>query len=254
MTMKDRRFPDPTRRHLLTSVGVAGVGAYGFLRLRGASTATPPDQYTNYTIADTDGPRLIVGWYSTYNGALLSGSPLDDTEWDANATDSYVDDVATVLADDPAVDVDNLLPGDSGTLSIGLFADSEPVRVWARLGSTDSGPLSEAVSIEAWYDTGIFGVGGCQGAEAGPSFDPITDSGATLADPGALVDGVEINPGAFDNGVLEAGQRVCVALAWKLPETAGNELQNTAVGFDLQFAAVAADGIDAGTNPFAEGP
>jgi len=250
--MKHRQLSDITRRHLLTSVGIAGVGTYGFLRLHGASTAAPTYQYTNYTIAESDGPRLLVGWYSTYNGAVLSGAPLDNGEWDGTATDSYIDGVETVLADNPAVDVDNLLPGDSGTLSVGLFADSEPLRAWARLGSKGTGPLSEAIKIEVWYDTGIFGIGGCQGAESGSSIDPITDTDATLADPGDLVDGVELNPGIFDNGVIEADQQVCIALAWELPETAGNELQNTAASFDLEFVGVSADGFDDGTTPFSE--
>jgi len=120
-TMTTKDYPEPTRRSVLTSVGAAGVGGYGFLRFRGASTAGDGGEYTNYTLANTHGPQLLVGWYSTYNGHLRSGAPTDGDAWEYDATEEYVDGVDAVLADHPAVDIGNLLPGDSGTLSVGLF-------------------------------------------------------------------------------------------------------------------------------------
>lgn len=246
--MTDQRFPELTRRNVLMSVGAAGVGGYGFLRFRGASLSDGDTQYTNYTLAETHGPQLFVGWYSTYNGTLLSGAPTEEDTWEFDSTDEYVDGVEAVLSDRPAVDVSNLLPGDSGTLSVGLYVapDSESARIWMRLES-DSGPLSEEITVRAWYDTGIFGIGGCQGAENGTPTDLITPQGATVADPGQLADGIEINPGIFDNGQIDPGDRVCVALAWSFPVGAGNELQNESTGFDLNFVAVEADNP---TNPF----
>ena len=252
MTIK--RHSDPTRRSVLTGVGAAGVGAYGFLRFSGAPTVDGTAPYTNYTLAETHGPKLLVGWYSTYNGELRSGSPLDGEAWEYDSTDEYVDDVDAALGDVPAVDLDNVLPGDGGTLSAGLFVDpdSESARVWLRLAGDDGrptdSPLSEAIGIDVWYDTGIFGIGGCQGAESDPlPGNTITPAGATLADPGALVDGVELNPGIFDNGEISPGDRVCIALRWRLPADRGNELQNSSSEFDLEFRAVEASNP---SNPF----
>ena len=157
-----------------------------------------------------------------------------------------------VLADHPAVDIGNLLPGDEGTLSVGLFVepDSESGRAWMRLDSGAGSQLSEAIEVAVWYDTGIFGIGGCQGAENGPTIDTITPAGATLADPGVLSEGIEINSGVFDNGVIEPGERVCVALSWAFPTGSGNELQDSLTTFDLEFVAVSTDHDG---NPFGDG-
>jgi hypothetical protein len=248
--MTNSRYPQPTRRSVLTSVGAVGVGAYGFTRYRGISTADSDPEYTNYTLAETHGPKILVGWYSTVNGELNSGSPVDSEAWEYDSTDEYIDDVESVLAGSPALDVGNALPGDSGTLSVGLFVapDSESGRIWMRLEGGD-GSLGEAVGIRMWYDTGIFGVGGCQGAENGTAVDTITPGNATLATPGQLADGIEINPGIFDNGEINPGDRVCVALAWSLPIDVGNDLQNASTDFELGFVAVSADDP---ANPFEE--
>ena len=241
--MTTKRYVEPTRRSVLTSVGAAGVGGYGFLRFRGASTAGDGGEYTNYTLAETHGPQLLVGWYSTYNGHLRSGTPTDGDAWGYDSTEEYVDGVDAVLADHPAVDVGNLLPGDEGTLSVGLVIrpGSESGRVWMRLDSGAGSQLSEAIGVDVWYDTGIFGIGGCRGAEDGTAIDTITAPGATLADPGPLSDGIEINSGLFDNGVIDPDERVCVALSWSFPTGNGNELQHSSTTFDLEFVAVSAD-------------
>lgn len=236
--MTNQRYPELTRRSVLTSVGAVGVGAYGFTRFRGTSPSDNDVRYTNYTFAGTEGPRILIGWYSTYNGDLRSGAPTDGDEWRHEATDEYVDDVDAVLGDTPAVDVDNVLPGDSGTLSVGLFVepDSESTQIGMRL-EDDGGALSEAINVQVWYDTGIFGIGGCEGAENGTPTDVITPEGATVADPGELADGIELNPGIFNNGTIDPGDRVCIALAWQLPIGTANSFQQTSGGFDLTFTA-----------------
>lgn len=248
--MTNQRYPELTRRSVLTSVGAVGVGAYGFTRFRSMPTADSDLQYTNYTLAETHGPKILVGWYSTVNGEVDSGSPVDNEAWEYDSTDEYIDDVESALTGSPAVDVGNALPGDRGTLSVGLFVapDSESGRIWMRLEGGD-GSLGEAVGIRMWYDTGIFGIGGCQGAENGTAADTITPETATLSTPGQLADGVEINPGIFDNREINPGDRVCVALAWSLPIGVGNNLQKTSTDFDLKFVAVRADDT---TNPFGE--
>lgn len=247
--MTTKRYLKPTRRSVLTGVGAAGVGAYGFLRFSDVPTVDGTASYTNYTLAETHGPKLLVGWYSTYNDELVSGSPTDGGGWAYDSTDEYVDDVEAVLGDVPAVDLDNALPGDEGALSVGLFVDpdSESARVWLRLAGDDSS-LSRAIGIEAWYDTGIFGIGGCRGTESDPRpGNTITLAGATLAAPGALADGVELNPGIFDNGEINPGDRLCLALRWEFPADRGNELQDSSSAFDLEFRAVEASNP---SNPF----
>ena len=94
-------------------------------------------RYTNYTLVETHGPKILVGWYSTVNGELTSGLPVEGETWEYDSTDEYMRDVESVPADFPAIDVDNALPGDSGTLSVGLFVapDSESGRIWMRLNS-----------------------------------------------------------------------------------------------------------------------
>lgn len=248
--MTNQRYPEPTRRSVLTSIGAVGVGAYGFTRFRGISTAGSDARYTNYTLAETHGPKILVGWYGTVNGELTSGSPVKGEMWEYDLTDGYIDDLESVPVDSPVIDVDNALPGDSGTLSVGLYVapDSESGRIWMRLNG-GGGSLGRAVGIRMWYDTGIFGIGGCQGAENGTALDTITPENATLATPGQLADGVEINPGIFDNGAINAGDRVCIALTWSFPTSAGNHLQNASADFDLEFVAVNADHT---TNPFGE--
>lgn len=247
--MSNQRYSTPTRRSILTSVGAVGVGGYGFLRFRGSSTAGSDARYTNYTLAETHGPQLLVGWYSTYNGDLQSGSPIDDDDWDYNSTDEYVDGVD--LAENPAVDVGNALPGDSGTLSVGLFIEpeSESGRIWMQL-EDGGGALSDDIEIDVWYDTGIFGIGGCRGGDNGVSADTITPENATIANPGQLADGIEINPGIFDNGQIDPGDRVCIGLAWSFPPRVSNGLQRESASFELEFVAV--DSNDS-TNPFAGG-
>lgn len=232
--MTHEQHPDPDRRRVLAGLSAVGLGAYGLTSVRGSGSDSP---YTNYTYAESHGPMLRVAWYSTYNGELVSGTPTDDGEWAFDATDEYVDGVVETL-DGPVVDVSNLLPGDSGTLSVGLFAESTDARVWMRLRTDDSAPtpLAEALDIAVWYDTGIFGVGGCRGAENGVRFETIVDG--TFADVGALSSGIELNPGVFDNGVIPEGEKRCLAVAWALPLDAGNHLQGSNTRFDLEFRAV----------------
>lgn len=239
--MTQKKHPDPTRRRVLASVGAVGAGTYGFLRFGDVLPAGSERRYTHYTYAQTDeasGPKIRIAWYSTYNGELLFGTPTnDDNEWRYDDEEGYADGIEAVLSDRPAIDVSNVLPGDSGTLSVGLFAESSDARVWMRL-RTDHGTstLADAVRLTAWYDTGIFGIRGCRGAEGASGFDRILDG--TLGTPGVLAQGHQIDPGLLDNSVLPAGERLCLALSWALPTNAGNELQGTAAGFDLEFRAV----------------
>lgn len=276
--MTNQSKPELNRRTLLVGLGGLGVAGIGYGQLH---TAGRPRTYTHYTYAEpmggtyqldgggiavdaSTGPRLRVSWYSTYNGSLLTGSPLstgnDTAEWAYDDADGYVSDV-----DGPAIRVSNVMPGDSGTASIGLLAEEADTRVWLRISPSceDGGdcpplsenPLANAIEIELWYDTGIFGLFGCQGAESSSFGEPIADG--VLADAptvedvdGSVFEGLELNPGVLSNSVLEEGERLCLAFAWAFPTNLenANDLQGTSVAFDVEFRAVAADDPN---NPFA---
>ncbi|MDZ5811349.1 hypothetical protein U4E84_08305 [Halorubrum sp. AD140] len=241
MTQKDTHL---TRREAL-----AGVGAVGFATLgaAGGRSTGSWDDYSDYTYAQSDTPwNVVVGWRRTENGSVVDASPTDA--------------VADAGPDVRLVDLDNALPGDSGTASVGLRLDDpaelvpEGVRVWLRLvprvGSDPaSAALAERVSIDLRYDTGILGIGGCAGA--GSSFAAYGEriAAGTLAsfDGGALASGVELTPGLLGGGCLAPGERRCLAFAWEFDADGGNAGQGGTVDFDLSFAAVAC-GDEA--NPF----
>ncbi|MEF8779566.1 MAG: hypothetical protein V5A46_02650 [Haloferacaceae archaeon] len=280
--MTNQSKPDLNRRTLLAGLGGLGAAGLGYGQLR---TAGRRRTYTHYTYAEpiggtnqlddgdgagdvaieaSAGPRLRVSWYSTYNGSLLTGSPLstgnDTAEWAYDDADGYVSDV-----DGPVIRASNVMPGDSGTASIGLLAEDADARVWLRISpSCDEGgdcpPLSAnslatAIETELWYDTGIFGLFGCQGAEAGSFGEPIAEG--VLAEmptaddvDGSVFEGLELNPGVLNNSVLEEGDRLCLALGWVFPTNLENvnDLQGASVAFDVEFRAVSADDPN---NPFA---
>lgn len=237
-----------TRRKAL-----AGVGAVGFATMgmgRGRPTASW-DEYTNYTYAESDTPtRLLVGWRSTYNGDVVADGPPEP--------------VADRPADVRLIDLDNVLPGDAGSASVGLRLEDpgamtpEGARVWMQIDAELAGPDSEAsraladrITLDVRYDTGVLGVGRCAGAE-----DEFADFGESIfsgtlgdltADDG-LSSGVALDPGLFDNGCLGPDERRCLTFVWALPLEAGNRGQGGAVDFDVAFRAVSCDRTE---NPFA---
>ena len=280
--MTNRSKTELKRRTLLAGIGGLGVAGIGYGQFR---TVNRQRAYTHYTyaqpdgtarengrgpiaISDAEGPRIRVSWYSTYNGHLLTGTPTTTTisgeEWDYDTEDGYVADV-----DGPVIHVDNVLPGDSGTASIGLRAEEADARVWLRISascddaettgddcpSLRENPLANAIETELWYDTGIFGLFGCQGAEESSFGEPIAEG--VLAEmptangvDGSVSEGLELIPGVLNNSVLEEGDRLCLALAWGFPTDIENvnDLQGASVAFDVEFRAVAADDPN---NPFA---
>lgn len=244
-TTVKHRIPDISRRQLLASVGVAGFAGLGFRRT--AVTGAPP-AYTDYTYARTDdgGPRLRVAWYSTYNGRLLNSTPTttDETleELPSELADNvppaeYVDEYDTETHG-PLVAVSNALPGDSGTIAIGLIAEEMDARV--RLFPTIAGALSEVVDFTFWYDTGPFGIGSCAGTDAIPS-DP--DLELTLAEFASRygTDGLEIRHGTRD--CLVEGERRCLGMAWRIDESVSNEWQGRGLEFDFVVTARQCGGL-----------
>ncbi|ELZ38405.1 hypothetical protein C471_10605 [Halorubrum saccharovorum DSM 1137] len=242
MTQKESGL---TRREAL-----AGAGAIGFATLgaaSGRSTGTDRwDEYSAYTYAQSDtSPNLLVGWRRTENGTLVDSSPV-----------GAVDDVET--AGIRLFDVDNALPHDHGTASVGLRLEDpeDTARVWLRIDPHLDGvdaagaALAERLRLTVRHDTGIFGIGSCGGAEGefAAAGGMIADE-TTLADidGSALADGVELRPGILGDGCLGPGEQRCLTFAWEFDGEGGNAGQGGAVDFLVEFAVVDCD--DDG-NPF----
>ena len=304
---KDTNRLNVHRRRLLAAAGAAGIAGVGFGRTQASVSGHSPD-YAGATYAASNGPRLRVAWYSTYNGERQSASPTDGEAWDHEAIGRYVDGVEEALTG-PVIDVPNLLPGDAGTLSVGLLVEGAgerpggsdddwadggwdragesddptsgiggddrrandaspddersvessptegpPTSVWLRRRLSDGG-LADAVDVELWYDDGLFGVGGCRGAEAGRYGRPIVEG--TLANPetvpdanGTFEEGFELDPGLFDSSCLAPGDRLCLGFSWSVPRGIGNEYQGAATTFALDFRAVDCEQSSATGNPF----
>ncbi|MFQ3476729.1 hypothetical protein HKK80_10800 [Halonotius sp. F2-221B] len=252
-----------TRRKLLTGIGggtltVGGIVAVG-------KTPWNPPQFSQYTYAapddDTDDQRLSIAWYERYNGTFVENhADTDDdleTTLDPDGGPGYTEEATFVTdASGPVIAVQNVLPGDTGVVVVGLevVADpAEPLDVWLRAQVTDDsengingpeqvdgdttpndGELDELATVEIWRDGSPFG--SCNGqkefdeslesplvapAPVADAFSPTTDVGA---DAGLL---------AFD--CLDPGSLRCVALRWAVPATTGNEAQGDSLGFDFSF-------------------
>ncbi|MEZ3165136.1 hypothetical protein [Halorubrum miltondacostae] len=241
MTQKEPKF---TRREAL-----AGAGAVGFAAL-GAASGRPTgtdnwDGYTDYTYAQTDTSlNLLVGWRRTENGTVVGSSPV-----------GAVDDVET--AGIRLFDVDDALPHDTGTASVGLRLEDpeDTARLWLRvdpdLNGADaaSAALAERIALSVRYDTGILGVGGCGGAEGEFAAAGEEIAAGTLAeiDGSALADGIELHPGVLGDGCLAPGEQRCLIFAWEFDAEGGSAGQGGAVDFVVEFLA---DECDAEGNPF----
>jgi len=261
---------DLTRRKLL---GGMGLGALGL----GAGNVLARDHpaYTHYTYAspgDLDDRRLRVAWYERYNGryqenqAGAANATLDES-LDPDGLTAYIRD-ATFVTDStgPVVAVGNVLPGDEGTLVVGLDVVedgdvvAEPLDVWlhatvtadeenGRVGperrdgdtTDDDGELDDEVTVELWRDGSP--LGSCNGrtefdeALEGPIVPraPIREAlGPTT--PVGSASGTRVFSG------LSPGATRCLALDWEFPvETATNRAQGDSVSFAVTVAGVPVD-------------
>lgn len=254
-----------TRRELLAGVG-AGIGALG---VAGARTGRQP-RYTHYTYAadgDVDDRRVRVAWYERYNGAFVethageTDPGVGDT-LDPDAAPAYVDEAVHVTdASGPVLTVENVLPGDRGTLAVGLeVADddalAEPVDVWLRGRITDdaengvnepelaagdaaagNGELDDELVVEVWRDDSP--LGSCNGRKDGTE---LLGSSLVGAAPLSVAFGdstaVGSEPGRRVYGSVAPGERRCLGLQWSLSFAAAtNRSQGDGVAFDVQFGA-----------------
>jgi hypothetical protein len=272
-----------TRRRLLRGLAVGGAAVAGSALVVGQAAGQPP--YTHYTYAQVDtgdgngaadgdseaAEYLRVAWYATYNGEPLGDPSINATE--ALSPPRYVDDAP----EGPVVQLDGLLPGDNGSLVVGLLAEREPANVWFRPellvddegglteperaagDTTVAGELGGALQAELWLDTGVMdsGVGGCNGRRspgesllAAPDGSPAEATAAGLA--AAFTEGVRLplrGGNADCPDALGQGRSACVGLAWSLPMGA-NDTQTDSLALSLRFVPTAC-GDEA--NPFAGG-
>lgn len=264
-----------TRRELMAGIGGGSIVVSGVLFGRQSP------RFSRYTYAapedDTDDGILRVAWFETYNGAFVENQGGTDDGYEATIDPTtepeYVREASLVTdTRGPVISLQNVLPGDRGTLVVGLDvveeAATSPLDVWFRASiSADDengliepeleagdttpadGELDEEAFVEAWVDNSP--LGSCDGlrnldeglrspivirAPFGEAFAPTSD----VADTG----GVRVF-----NSCLEPGSLRCVAFSWKLPQHASNRSQGDSLEFDFSFAG----GPCGGDSPFVVG-
>lgn len=280
MTSRSRHL---SRRQILAGVGTVGLVTAGAGLGRGVR-GDPP--YTHYTYAQEQaaGPDLLVAWYETYNGDPVSPpdrsspglEPTNESFEDAAASGAFADELGPIFQTrGPVVDLPNVVPGDSGTLLVGLTVATGSGAVWFRPhlpaelpdgtrnfaengrtepeveagdGSDGTGELQDVLELTVWYDTGVLNsgiAGACNGSQ-----DPgeIVLASGTLVDVAEqLADGVRLQTELFGS-CLDPDEPRCLGVRWTVPAAAGNVVQTDSVRFDLQFVATACG--EPTTNPF----
>jgi hypothetical protein len=257
-----------TRRELLLGAGLSALG------IAGITTGRSRPQYTHYTYA-ADGNvadrRIRVAWYERYNGAFQetqngTNDPGFDSALDPNTAPEYVDDPRHVTdVTGPVLSVGGVMPGDRGSLVVGLdVADdgdfvAEAVDVWLRgsLGadaenglngperaagdtSAANGELDDEVVVELWRDGSP--LGSCNGRKDVTERldDPIVSAAPlSVAFGESTVVGSATGQRVYE--ALGPGESRCLALRWSFPvASATNRSQGDSTVFDVQFGAVPA--------------
>mgnify|MGYP000147401827 CR=1 FL=1 len=228
-----------TRRRLL-----AGAGAAGLASVTGLSLLT--DDALGYThsatITGASEVSLQSDWRATHNGRVVSksGDGVETTDDGATAT------------------VQNVLPGDTGTLSFQVTPESEDgeapnvqpeltleLTETAENGLTeperkagdddrDEGELQDYLEVEVWYDTGIMGVeafGGDNGTQDPREGLVDPEAEGTLAEVADALDDIAIG------GCLGEGEDpLAVTMRWEFPDE--QEDQNVTQGDSVEFDVV----------------
>ena len=262
-----------TRRQLL-----AGIGTGTLLGGLALGRQPPPFRYTYAAPADdTDDSILRVAWYETYNGHFLENQGgTDDSineSLDPTQQPEPVAEASTVITQSgPVLGLSNVLPGDAGTLVVGLeVAQSEigePVDVWfqgtitadaengrneaeaaAGDATTAVGELDDEATVELWMDESP--LGSCDGLR---NFDETLRRPLIARAPFATAFGPNSTAGSetgmkLYDSCLDPGTLRCVALSWELPADASNQVQGDSFVFDFAFAA----GPCGGESPFTVG-
>lgn len=229
---------------MLAGIGAAGALGVGAKTLPGLLGSRP--QYTHYTYAAPDG-AVRVAWYETYNDRVVeatAGADADDPTvvLDPDERPLYVPD-----ATGPVLSIENVLPGDSGTIVLGVAVDDDAfasrVRVFPQLtaneenGRTEperaagdrtaaTGELGDAVGLTVWRDGSS--MSGCDGIVGVGDETVVEDSLRGVSD--------DFGTSGVDLGCLDPGAARCLGFAWRFD--GGNGVQGDSVTFDLVVEAV----------------
>lgn len=226
-----------TRRRLLSGMGVAGITSMTGLAL---TTERSLGFTETTTIQSADGVTLAADWRETYNGSVLEETRITATESGA------------------VLSLGDIMPGDSGVLSVRLSVQSEDEaespqaepRLTVQLTETaenglsepersvgdtsaETGELQEFLNAAIWYDTGLASIDvfGANNSVQDLGEQLIHDGAeGTLAEVAAAVDAVSLTPG----GCLGADESVIVSFGWSFDDDAAgiNATQGDSVTFD----------------------
>lgn len=251
--MKQERF---TRRTILAGLGAGAIGlTLGVSTLVGRGRPS----YTKYTYATTQEDReaLRVAWYETYNGRRLETQA---GQADANVSETLDPDTEPLYVADapgPVIQIENVLPGDSGTLHVGLEAVADDPVTVTMIGSLDAneengltepervagdvsavGELASNLEVTIWADTGIGALGSFGACDGNQGLGESTIGSGTLETVfGALREDVPLVE------CLGTDARTyCLGLRWRLPAGTGNVVQSDGATFTLAFAPSLCEG------------
>jgi len=213
-----------TRRSLLGSLSAIGLGSIA----AGAGTSAllgDTESFDGNTLGAGE-VDLKLDWIETYNGEVQESMPSGQTlaDWSADARASR--GLRSQLADEPGpvVTLDDVKPGDEGSLGISLHVFGNCAWLWLRghagafddnganepersagdhSGGDGEGELQEYVEVELWYDEN------CNG---------VYDDGDVLLARGTLADAMN---GTLGGGVLLDGDRTDGEYQSTLPAGSG---------------------------------
>jgi hypothetical protein len=244
------------RRTILAGFGAGALAATAGLS-RFARPGSPP--YTKYTLASTqtNTEALRVAWYETYNGGILDTQGPDAT---ANVSDTLDPGTEPLYVDDapgPVIEIGNVLPGDAGTLHVGLEAVAEDPVTVTMTGSLDAndenditeperaagdvtsvGELATTIETSIWADTGanvLGGVGACDGTRGIGEREIASGTLGGVLD--GLEDGIELV-----SCLGQEARTYCLGFEWSFPEPTTNVAQTDGVAFTLSFVPTLCEG------------
>jgi predicted ribosomally synthesized peptide with SipW-like signal peptide len=252
----DRQLIDLTRRKLLIGAGAIGLASAG-AGLGTSALFSDRESFGNNVI--TAGTLdLLVHYDAVYNGA-----PAENL---APSPSGIADGAAELL-----YTLDDVKPGDSGTLEFCFEVNTNPAYLWfcteqtadeengqnepeleAEGADTDGlGELDDEIIVDAFYcDTDGEPVDGGEIASAVSlaEFLAIYAVGHPLnADEEDVPAGDQTPyPASSEPGVTTGP---CLCIEWELPAGVGNEVQSDSLAFDIAFHAVQARNTDGTLNP-----
>jgi hypothetical protein len=246
-----------SRRRVLLGVGAVGVAAAG--AGIGSLGYLADDERFRSTVA-AGSLDLKLGYRATYNGDRIAAAPGPDADAVDCGTPGLVDGASV-----PVVELDDVKPGDCGSVAADLYVCANPSRLWFAAGLVEAaentyrpeevaagddtpavGELGDLIEVACWVDADGDGAVDddervlYEGTLTGLTIDAAGGLPVTVDDDGA--------PACVDG----ADGPVPVVLSWCLPlDGTGHDRAITdAVRFDLRFEAVQCRHDAVGENPF----